>query len=187
MPRFSNAWRARTNVVQPEESLEAIVARVQSLVEERRASGAYPEGLEERLDEHWERARLRPRAPGVREIQDAVAAAARQSGFHVPEPASSSRIPGGAQLHEFVGKTVTRHMQELVGELQAWANAVQNAMARMASVIEPPGDHQHADLVTHVEVLYERLADLERRANVAQATAVQPVRESLPPPPPPSP
>jgi len=170
--------------VQPEDSLEAIVARIQAVVEERRASGAYPQGLEERLDEHWERARLRPRAPGVREIQDAVAAAAGQSGFHVPEPASSSRIPGGAQLHEFVGKTVTRHTQELVAELQAWANAVQNALARMASVIEPPSEHQHADLVTHVEVLYERLAQLERNVNTRAQTAAQGAYDSLPPPPP---
>lgn len=138
-------------------------AGIEATVGERRARGDYPAGLEDELDAHWRRVSAGAAADGP--VAAALDAAQRAGRFRVPDVPATSRAPGGAVVHRVVGRTVSRHLGELVGQLDAYAGAVHACLAALAQRLADPGAHDHAELTARLDEVAEQLAGLHRTTN----------------------
>jgi hypothetical protein len=148
-------------------------ARLAELVAQRVAAGTtdgtYPPGIDDELDSHWRRVASRPVDAPLDRVHHAFDAYLAGAAFHVPAVAPSSGLPGGAVVHKVVGATVTRHMQDLVLQLDDFARHVQEMFAAIVQVIDVPS-HTHTQLVGHLESMEGRLVELMRAANAAVTT-----------------
>jgi hypothetical protein len=84
-----------------------------------------------------------------------------RAAFHVPNPEFSSGMPGGTKIHEIVSKTVVRHTQDLVLQLDDFARLVQDVLA---SILVAFDDVRASDeyLLSQIETLYAGAAELRR-------------------------
>jgi hypothetical protein len=130
-------------------------------VARRRSDGAYPPGLEDELDAHWRRIAHRPRAMRLDTPNEAFERYVERAAFHVPTPEFTSGMPGGTKIHEIVSKTVVRHTQDLVLQLDEFARLVQDVLA---SVLIAFDDVRASDeyLLSQIETLYAGAAELRR-------------------------
>ena len=144
-------------------SIDDLVAELKARVAARRASGEYPEDLEESLDAHF-RWIARHRQPGYdfdvlkRRLFDVDAT----YGFSPDSIVLESRLPGGDRLHQLIGKIVSRQTAGILAQVQLFAEAVRAAMWEMAAALEAPPTHAHRDLLEQTETLFEEIATLRR-------------------------
>jgi hypothetical protein len=150
-------------------------ARLSRLVAERvaagTADGTYPAGIDDELDAHWRRVASRPPDAPLDRVHHAFEAYMTGATFRVPDVAASSGFPGGALVHKAVGATVTRHLQDLVLQLDEFSRQVQEMFAAIVEVIDVPL-HTHTQLVGQLESMEGRLVEVMRAANQAVTFAV---------------
>jgi Methyltransferase domain len=142
-----------------------LMAELRARVEERRAAGEYPPGLEEDLDRHFQAvvaSRGRSRDRLLQLLARARAAAAMDRSL-IP---LDSRLPMGELVHRSVGRVVARQTDGVIDQVEAYAAAVQDLLA---AVIDDLPDESPADLEARVDYLLDRVAAYDRVAPGAPA------------------
>ncbi|MEZ5320843.1 MAG: hypothetical protein R2698_01945 [Microthrixaceae bacterium] len=118
------------------EAYEAATAEVARRVEEGRRSGKYPPELDAQLESEFARM---PRDPlwfrAFDRIPPAVAAV-RAVRFGQRFIESTSSLPGGAVLHQTVGRLVTRQVGGLAEQMSRFATEVAAALDAMAAALD---------------------------------------------------
>lgn len=153
---------------------DALAAAVAEQVAIGRSDGTYPAGLESDLDAHWRRVAARPDEVPRHRLHRAFDDYVDGAAFSVPAPPPSSGAPGGAAIHKIVGKTVSRHMSDLVLQLDDFARSVQEMFASIIAVLDDVPAHVHTDLIGQLEAMEGQLAELGRAANRAAAGGERP-------------
>jgi hypothetical protein len=135
--------------------------KIAGIVAARREAGEYPDDLEAQLDEHFRRVAGLPGGPAVGDLLASTRALRDRPPFHVPAPAESNKL-GGAAVHRAVGVAIRGHMSDLVDQLNAFSEAVRDAITAMADTISVSGPRQvHGQL----EAMDARLAEMQRTLN----------------------
>lgn len=149
--------------------LDEVIARMQERVAERRRSGAYPEGLESDLEEHFRRIVAHRASPDFTDVRARIAALDGRSRFGLDRIPATSQRPGGQAFHAAVAKVVARQTAGVLDQVQEYADAVRDVLVGVVAALEDPEGHVHADLVGQLDAVLERLAAAERRAVAAEA------------------
>ena len=149
--------------------LDEVIARMQARVAERRRSGAYPEGLESDLEEHFRRIVAHRASPDFTDVRARIAALDERSRFGLERIPATSQRAGGQALHAAVAKVVARQTTGVLDQVQEYADAVRDVLVGIVAALEDPEGHVHADLVGQLDAVLERLASAERRALAAEA------------------
>jgi hypothetical protein len=144
-------------------NIEEILEGVRRTVAERRASGQYPEGLEEELDAHFRRIiASRPQLPRLALFRRRIEAARRASRFSPDRIPTGSRLPGGEVLHRALARAFLREAHGILLQVQEFADRVLEALDAAATVAESPDNHKHAELIETVDAHSELLAEREK-------------------------
>jgi SAM-dependent methyltransferase len=158
--------------------IDPLIDELRARVAERRKAGLYPEGLEEELDAHFKRIVAHRRATdldGLRATLDVLDVRGSFGRHRIPLDTS---LPGGARLHQVVGKVVARQTQGILEQVQEFTDVVREALGQIADALEDPYGHVHTDLVGQVDAVWERLASWER-GPVDSAAAVGDLRRRI--------
>jgi len=153
--------------------VEQLVAQLRDRVEQRREEGAYPPGLEDDLDEHFQRIAAHRVLPELEELNKRLGALDSHMGFHPSRIPSGSRVVGGTAVHRAVSKAVARQTQGVLEQVMEFADAVRAVLQSTVAALEDPFGHVHADLVGQVDHVLERMSHFERGqidATVAHGT-----------------
>jgi ubiquinone biosynthesis protein UbiJ len=139
------------------DDIGALVDELRRVVRDRRASGQYPEGLEEDLDEHFLRA-----VPGALDALDIDARLrlvdrAALIGRH--RVYTDSRVPLGSVVHKAVGRVVVRQTNSLLDQLAQFAVTVRSLLH---AIVERLPEEDFRDTAARVDVILDRLAAYER-------------------------
>ncbi len=137
--------------------------RLRDEVEKRREAGHYPPGVEEEVDHLYERVVARPASVDTASLHRLVSALATP--FYASDAEATSRVPGGRLVHRWVARLRRRHEQQLIGQLNDFAEAVKNCLEALLKTIESTPTHDHPDLLGQVETLEVQVAELRRRLN----------------------
>ena len=148
--------------------VDELVEELRARVAERHRTGAYPPGLEQELDAHYQRivsqrggrSTFRDRLDAVHETTDAFAADA------IP---LRSRVPGGALLHRVVAKVVRRQTEGVIAQTRANARAVSEALEAVADPLEMTDQQSGASLRRQLDALHTLVADQQRALNALRA------------------
>ncbi|MBI2169545.1 MAG: hypothetical protein HYU28_08610 [Actinobacteria bacterium] len=130
--------------------VDDLVAQLRARVDERRAAGEYPEGLEENLDLHFHHIAtrgVRDRLERLREALEAADAAGRALSAARIDTVSGKA--GGAVVHRAVARLVGRQVEGALTQVREYADAL--AEAHRALLLA------YADLVSQVDDLRDRL------------------------------
>jgi hypothetical protein len=140
------------------EQLDALLATLHERVEERRRAGDYPEGLEERLAEHFSQLTVPEPAPATAMLGPLAAARADLERFEFARAThDDSRIPGGRAAHRLISKAVARDIDDVVEQARRHALAVDRVVAALCDVVTA--------LAASVDgPLAERIGDLQVRS-----------------------
>jgi O-antigen chain-terminating methyltransferase len=153
--------------VADDQDLEKLLATLRDRIDQRRAAGLYPVGLEDELDEHFGRL-TDERPPGAAFLLDQLDEArgaiqrAQVTGTEAP---TDSRVPGGSLVHRAVGKAVARHVQGLVEQTQQHAAAVDRAVQLVADVASVLADSYDTRVLQQLDDLQVLLAEQKRQLN----------------------
>jgi 2-polyprenyl-3-methyl-5-hydroxy-6-metoxy-1,4-benzoquinol methylase len=159
-------------------AIDDLITRLRTRVEERRANGEYPDGLEDELEAHFRRIVFHRSNAEVSQLQADVDSLDSHMVFTIGTVATDSDIPGGEILHKAMNKAVARTSQTIVDQVQELAIAVRRAIRTLAVAVQDPNTHVHADLIGHIDALAERLNSYER-APVDSDAAVGDLRRRL--------
>jgi hypothetical protein len=136
-----------------------------------RLDGTYPAGLEDELDEHWRRVVGRPSDAPLDRVHRALDGYIAGATFSVPTVEPTSGVPGGSALHKLVGKTVTRHLSDLVLQLDEFARSVQEMFSSIVAVLDDVPAHTHTQLVGQLESMEGSMASMVRTVNALASSA----------------
>ena len=142
--------------------VDSLVQELRRTVEERRAAGEYPPGLEDDLEAHFRRIVTHRVVPDLSQLDSAVSALKRLQGLSPERISTESGVPGGAALHRTVQRVVSRQAQGILEQVQELSSALQAVVLELSRLIRLPDTHVHPDLVGQVDALQERLTALER-------------------------
>ncbi len=138
--------------------VNALVAQLQARVEERRRQGAYPPGLEHKLNEQA-RLLMHRRIHNPRPVDVAGPLAQLREAL----PLSRPHIPGGSRpsvgppVHRLAAALTERQTHGILEQVQGFAEPVSQSLAALAAAVE--------DLAADVRTLRAPLhAVLERQA-----------------------
>ena len=153
--------------------IDDLIERLRARVDERRAAGEYPEGLEEQLDEHFRRIAFHRARVDTEKLHRAVQTFEERIDFAPHEIAIESGVPGGELLHKAINKAMNRQRQAVLEQCATFADAVRDVVRELASAIEDPKSHEHGDLEGRIDTLVERvagaeLAELRRRVELLE-------------------
>jgi hypothetical protein len=138
-----------------------LLERLRARVEERRASGAYPSGLEHDLDVHFRHIVEHRPVRNLDALHKAMATFEDGLRFDVAMIPTGSRVPGGQVLHQAAAKLVTRQTDWIVQQLREFAESVRVILWTMIATLDDP-THVHAELTAQIDAILDRLAYYER-------------------------
>ncbi|MEA2505101.1 MAG: hypothetical protein QOG36_2144, partial [Actinomycetota bacterium] len=138
-----------------------VLERLRARVEERRASGAYPAGLEHDLDVHFRHIVEHRPVRNLDALHKAMATFEDGLRFDVAMIPTGSRMPGGQVLHQAAAKLVTRQTDWIVQQLREFAESVRVILWTMIATLDDP-THVHAELTAQIDAILDRLAYYER-------------------------
>jgi hypothetical protein len=138
-----------------------LLERLRARVEERRASGAYPPGLEHDLDVHFRHIVEHRPVRNLDALHKAMATFEDGLRFDVAMIPTGSRVPGGHVLHQAAAKLVTRQTDWIVQQLREFAESVRVMLWTMIATLDDP-THVHAELTAQIDAILDRLAYYER-------------------------
>jgi hypothetical protein len=142
-------------------ALSDLLGRLRARVEERRASGAYPPGLEHDLDVHFRHIVEHRPVRNLDALHHAMAVFEEGLRFDAAMIPTGSRVPGGQVLHQAAAKLVTRQTDWIVQQLREFAESVRVILWTMIATLDAP-THVHADLTAQIDAILDRLAYYER-------------------------
>jgi 2-polyprenyl-3-methyl-5-hydroxy-6-metoxy-1,4-benzoquinol methylase len=143
--------------------LEAVLAEIRARVEAGRASGVYPEGLEEELASDFARQLRRPdRSARFEHLRWSLRHLESRRHFGAQHVALDSGAPGGEAAHRAVGKVVARHVNGVYSQVRDFTDALVPLLEQLVIAAEEPPLHVHDDVVHDIDVLQDRVASLQR-------------------------
>lgn len=142
-------------------AIDDLVARLKSRVEERRAAGEYPEGLEEELEQHFQRIVFHRQKTQIDLLQTDIDALDSHMKFSVEDIPADSAMPGGEVIHKALTRALARTHTALTDQINEFAEAVRRAFITMAATVQDPTSHTHSDLTGHLDAVLERLTSYE--------------------------
>ena len=116
--------------------------------------------LERDLAEQWQRVQQRGSYSAA--LSAPLDAVAERAHFHIPEVPASSKVPGGGTIHTVVGKTVTRHLTDLCGQLDDFARSVHRALVAIVDALDDPAP---PEVQSRLDDVADQLASLQRELN----------------------
>ena len=144
---------------------EDLVRPLQARVAEREAAGLYPPGLEEDLDGHFARiASHHVPAVDVEHLRSLLADLDRAATFDPARIRTDTRLPGGAAVHAGIAKLVGRQTSGVLEQVQEFATAARAVLTELLGAMEHPSAHDHVELLSRLDLIFERLASYERAA-----------------------
>jgi SAM-dependent methyltransferase len=143
-------------------SVDEIVTRLKARVEERRRTGFYPAGLEADLDAHFKRVAFHPPERDFERLHGHLETLDHRSAFSISNIPLESETPGAAAIHRVVARVVGRQTQGILEQVQAFADAVRDALHDIVDELSHTDGHIHPDLLGQVDAIFERLATFER-------------------------
>jgi 2-polyprenyl-3-methyl-5-hydroxy-6-metoxy-1,4-benzoquinol methylase len=146
----------------PSTAIDDLVARLKSRVEERRASGEYPEGLETELEQHFNRIVFHRTKSNIDQLQADIDALDSHMQFTLEHVGVDSDMPGGELIHKALTKALSRTHNAITEQVQEFAEAVRRALITLAATVQDPTSHVHSDLVGHLDAVLERLNSYEQ-------------------------
>lgn len=162
----------------PSTAIDDLVARLKSRVEERRASGEYPEGLEEELEQHFRRIVFHRSKTQIDQLQADIDALDSHMAFGIDHLGVDSDMPGGELIHKALNKALARTHNTIIEQVQEFAIAVRRAIRTLATTVQDPTSHSHSDLIGHLDGVLERLNSYER-APVDSGAAIGDLRRRI--------
>jgi hypothetical protein len=152
----------------PPDDASRLADKVAAEVADGRSDGRFPDGIDDELDSHWRRVVGRPPDVPLDRVHRAFDHYVEGATFHVPAVPAGSSMPGGAAVHKVVSKTVSRHLGDLVLQLDGFSRSVQEMFASIIAVLDDVPAHTHTQLVGQLESMEGRMAALMRSANAAR-------------------
>ena len=149
--------------VDPAPDIGALVAELRATVEQRRAEGVYPPGLEDDLAAHFRRIVTHRVVQDLGELDRRVRQLVELPNLDPARIPASSDLPGGAALHRAVGRVMARQAQGILDQVRELGAALTAVVEELARLIREPNTHLHPDLLGQVDALQERLCELERQ------------------------
>lgn len=107
-----------------EGDIDRLIQRLRERVEERRASGEYPDGLEDDIDRHYREVVARGMQDPLRRLHTAVAEAERTAELRADAIPADSDLPGGRLLHRIVARLVGRQVEGVLMQVRDHARSV---------------------------------------------------------------
>jgi 2-polyprenyl-3-methyl-5-hydroxy-6-metoxy-1,4-benzoquinol methylase len=161
--------------------LERLVADIRARVEQRRAAGEYPDGLESDLDAHFDRlVSGRPRAtPALHDEFDGALRELSQFEFGRAQIDPSSRLPGGQLAHRLMLRTFGREIDGILAQTQQQAWLVGRAMALLGELAAAIGNEFDTRVLQQLDDLQVRVAEQQRAVNRLERDSAD-TRERLP-------
>lgn len=144
-----------------------MIAELRARIEQRRLSGAYPEDLEETLEEHFDRlVGVRPRSsPALHdELQGALRALVQMS-FSRSRIETSSEFPGGRLAHRLMTRALGRQIDGVLTQVEQNRLLVTRAMALLGEIASTLGNEFDTSVVQQLDDLQVRLAEQHREIN----------------------
>ncbi len=161
--------------------LDAVIAELRARIEERRGEGEYPDGLEETLDEHFDRlVGVRPRStPALRTDLQAALRELSTTGFSRARIDPSSNIPAGRFVHRAMSRALSRQLDGVLRQIEEQNQLVTRALALLGEIAASIGDEFDTRVVQQLDDLQVRLAEQVRDVNRLEA-GVADVRGRIP-------
>jgi hypothetical protein len=150
--------------------LEAILESLTARIAERRAAGDYPEGLEQQLESEFAgmlRAIERHEIDTDRLDELVVATGDSNREIH-SEVATTSRVPGGALIHELTGRFVRRHTDNLAATVRTFGFTVQDALHETRRLFDAQRSADERQLLDALSGVLDRLAVLDHLVEIAR-------------------
>lgn len=143
--------------------LDKVLAEVLATAAEARASGVYPDGLEEALQSDFARQLRRPdprdRIVHLRNELQRLRGTAHLDRSAVP---TSSSVPGGAAAHKAVSKAVSRQVSPLYDHFNDFSDELLVVLGHVVDGLQDPQSHTHDDVVAEIDAVQDRVAQLQR-------------------------
>ncbi|MEI2698422.1 MAG: hypothetical protein V9E94_08760 [Microthrixaceae bacterium] len=137
--------------------LDQVLEDVRAAAAQARASGVYPDGLEEALQSDFARQLRRPdpreRIVHLRNELERLRSSARLDRSAVP---TDSSIPGGSAAHKAVGKAVGRQIGGLYDQLNEFIDDLLPVIGHVVDGLQDPRSHIHDDLVQELDTVQDR-------------------------------
>jgi 2-polyprenyl-3-methyl-5-hydroxy-6-metoxy-1,4-benzoquinol methylase len=161
--------------------LEAVIAALKARIEERRNEGEYPDGLEETLDEHFDRlVGVRPRStPALHiELQTALRELSTM-GFSRARIDPSSNIPAGRFVHRAMSRALGRQLDGVLRQIDEQNQLVTRALALLGEIAASIDNEFDSKIVQQLDDLQVRLAEQARDVRRVEL-GIADVRERVP-------
>lgn len=144
-------------------SVDDLVQQLRERVARRREQREFPAELEAQLDGHFKRiASHLPVSYEFEELERRQRALRTSGSFSPTKIRYSTRVPGGAFLHRLIGKVVARQTAGILDQLQAHADALSSYTDELMVALQHPHRHQHDDLRSRIDLLFDRIASFQR-------------------------
>ena len=142
--------------------LDQVLAEVLDAASQARASGVYPDGLEEQLQSDFAR-QLRRDDPRDRiaTLRHELALLDAARGMARRNVATSSSMPGGSAMHKAIGKAVGRQVDGVYEQLDGYTSQLMAVLANVIDAVDDPKAHVHSDLIYELNALEDRVAELQ--------------------------
>jgi 2-polyprenyl-3-methyl-5-hydroxy-6-metoxy-1,4-benzoquinol methylase len=163
-------------------NLDELLAELRQRVDDRRRQGVYPAGLEETLDQHFERLvgeRPRPSPADVHVELDGAVKDLVDFEYSRNRIEPSSELPGGRVAHRTIGKAVSRQIEGVLQQSREHAALVNRAIALLQDIAASLGHEFDTKVLQQLDDLQVRVAEQSRAIRHLEQT-LQDTRERLP-------
>lgn len=162
---------------------DSVLAEIDSRVQERRARGDYPLGLEAQLEAEFDGVlkAIQRHEIGTQELEQRVSVVGERIVTADTPAELESRVPGGASVHQAAARVVRRHTEPLAQSLRLLGQSVYDALDEVVRVFEMQrgaDERQLNEVVANVydrisvlDAVVEAVADLERRVGELEHAA----------------
>jgi 2-polyprenyl-3-methyl-5-hydroxy-6-metoxy-1,4-benzoquinol methylase len=145
--------------------LDDLLALLRQRVDDRRRQGVYPAGLEETLDEHFERLvgeRPRPSPAETHAELDLAVKALIDYEYSSARIDPASELPGGRLAHRVIGKAVSRQVEGVLQQTREHAALVTRAIALLEDIAASIGHEFDTKVLQQLDDLQVRVAEQAR-------------------------
>lgn len=143
-------------------SIDDLIQRLKARVEERRAAGEYPEGLESELEEHFNRIVFHRHKSKLDQLEADVTSLDSHMLFTADSVELDTSIPGGAIVQKALNRALAQTHAEMTKQVHEFAIAVRRVIRTIAQTVQDPSTHVHGDLLGQMDAMLERLNAWER-------------------------
>ena len=150
--------------------LDALVAELKATVDQRRSAGEYPADLDEQLDSVFARSRGLERHD-YEPLKRSMSELDTVSHFGRHRISLDSEKAVGSAVHRATAAAVRRSIDGVFFQAQEFADVVRHVLALVVEALDDPRSHEHLDLRTDLDMVFQRLTDVEMEVRRFQRSA----------------